>query len=182
MARALCPGPVIPAVRSKADFGLALKSKAPGIILLFGDILALPALLEGAAAGGKKLIVHLDLLEGIGRDKAGIRFLARMGVEAVISTKPQLLKAAQEEEMTAIQRLFMMDSETLKNGVKILRNARPDAVEILPASVPSFVFQEVARETRLPVFAGGLVQSADDVRRALESGAFAVSTSKTSLW
>lgn len=182
LLRALCPGPVIPAARSMDDLRLAFDRKAPGIILLFGDIVALPGLLSEAAKHHKKLIVHLDLLEGIGKDKAGIRFLARLGVQAVITTKSQLVKAAREEGMIVIQRLFMMDSDTLKNGIKIIRNVKPDAIEILPASVPPLVFQELSRETNLPVFAGGLVSSADDIRRALASGAAAVSTSSKELW
>jgi glycerol uptake operon antiterminator len=31
------------------------------------------------------LILYLDLLSGIGKDKAGITFLARMGIAAVIT-------------------------------------------------------------------------------------------------
>lgn len=182
LLRALCPGPVIPAVRSMEDLRQAFMRRAPGIILLFGDIVSLPGLLSEAARHHKKLIVHLDLLEGIGKDKAGIRYLARLGVSAVITTKSQLVKAAREESLIVIQRLFMMDSDTLKNGIKIIRNVKPDAIEILPASVPPFVFQELAQETKLPIFAGGLVSSSEDVRHALANGAAAVSTSKISLW
>lgn len=182
LLRALCPGPVIPAVRSMNDLRAAFDCKAPGIILLFGDIVALPGLLSEAVKHHKKLIVHLDLLEGIGRDKAGVRFLARLGVLAVVTTKAQLVKAAREEGMIVIQRLFMMDSDTLKNGIKIVRNVKPDAVEILPASVPPFVFQQLSQETQVPVFAGGLVDSLEDVRHALASGASAVSTSNKELW
>lgn len=180
--RALCPGPVIPAVRTMEDFRVALARKAPGIILLFGDINSLPKLLAEAAAHHKKLIVHLDLLEGVGKDKAGVRCLARMGVPAIITTKSQLVKAAHEESLLVIQRIFMVDSDTLRHGIKILRNVKPDAVEILPAFVPQLVFQELTRETRLRIFAGGLVNTPEDVALALANGAFAVSTSQRELW
>ncbi|MCX7779534.1 MAG: glycerol-3-phosphate responsive antiterminator [Negativicutes bacterium] len=181
--RSLCPGPVIPAARNLDDLFWALKEgRYPGVALLFGDINALPGLLAEAAKYGKRLIVHLDLLEGIGKDKAGVKCLARLGVTAIITTKSQLVKAAREEGMIVIQRLFAMDSEALKNGIKIIRNLKPDAVEILPASVPRKVIEELTRETELPVFAGGLVYSAEDVAAALASGAAAVSTSRRKIW
>ena len=78
----LCAGHVIPACRTEADFACALRlPEAPSLILLFGDINTLPELLQRANAAGKLLLVHLDLLEGVGRDKAGIAFLAKLGVK-----------------------------------------------------------------------------------------------------
>jgi glycerol uptake operon antiterminator len=181
--KTLCPGPVIPAARSMSDLRIAFtKCAAPGIILLFGDINSLPGLLAEAAKHGKRLMIHLDLLEGIGKDKAGIRCLARMGVTAIITTKSQLVKAGREEGLVVIQRLFMMDSEALRNGIRILHNLKPDAIEILPASVPKKVFEELKRETELPVFAGGLITVEEDVVLALTNGATAVSTSDIKLW
>ena len=178
----LCPGPVIPAARTIEDLRLAFACQAPGIMLLFGDINTLPGVLSEASRHHKKLIVHLDLLEGVGKDRAGVRCLARMGVPALITTKSQLVKAAREDGLVVIQRLFMMDSDTLRNGIKIIRNVKPDAIEILPASVPPFVFQELAREVQLPILAGGLVNTQQDVQQALANGASAVSTSSAQLW
>lgn len=179
----LCPGPVIPAARNYSDLTLALsKAAAPGVILLFGDINALPGLLAEAKGHGKTLLVHLDLLEGVGRDKAGVKHLARMGVSALITTKSQLVKVARDEGLLVVQRLFLMDSESLKTGIKLVKNLKPDAIEVLPASVPRWVFEELSRETGLPVFAGGLVGTWDDVDNALAHGASAVSTSSRDLW
>lgn len=183
LVKKLCPGPVIPALRTYADFQWAVAHcAAPAFILLFSDINALPGLLAEARQHGKRLIVHLDLLEGIGRDKAGIKCLARLGVTALITTKSQLVKAAREEGLIVVQRLFLVDSESLRNAVKLLKQLKPDAIEVLPASVPAWVFAQLTGETGLPVLAGGLINSAADVATALASGAAAVSTSQRELW
>lgn len=182
MLRKLCPGPVIPAARTSADLAAALAGAAPAVILLFGDINTLPGLLADAARHGKKLIIHLDLLDGVGKDKAGVRHLARLGVTALITTKSQLVRAARDEGMLVIQRIFLMDSEALRTAGKMLKQLKPDAVEVLPASVPAWVFRDLAAETGLPVFAGGLVASRPDIDAALVNGAAAVSTSHPELW
>jgi len=179
----LCPGPVIPAARNLADFQYAMtNTAAPGVILLFGDINTLPGLLAEARQHGKRLLIHLDLLDGVGKDKAGIKCLARLGVTALITTKHQLVKTARDEGMIVIQRLFVMDSEALRSAAKIVGQAKPDAIEILPASVPAWVFRDIGRQTGLPVFAGGLVATRADVETALARGAAAVSTSHRDLW
>ncbi len=175
-------GAVIPAARSLEDFEAALLTGAPTFIVLFGDINELPRLVRRGQEGKKNLIIHLDLFEGIGKDKSGVRFLARTGMPALITTKPHLGKIARDEGLIVIQRLFLMDSESLKTGLHILKGFRPDAVEVLPALVPAEIVREIIRETDVPVLAGGLVRTAADVDFALGNGVYAVSTSRRSLW
>jgi glycerol uptake operon antiterminator len=183
LIQTICPGPVVPAARNYEDFQWALAhSPAPGVIILFGDINSLPGLLAEAGRHGKRLLVHFDLLEGIGRDKAGVKCLARMGVTALITTKSQLVKAARDEGLIVVQRLFLVDSEALNNAVRLIKRLSPDAVEVLPASVPEWVFARLAQETGLPIMAGGLVNAAVDVDNALANGAYAVSASCRELW
>lgn len=179
----LYSNPVIPAVRTAADFKLAMTdTAAPAIILLFGDINMLPDLLTQAKQCNKRLILHIDLFEGIGKDRAGIIFLARMGVTAIITTKSQLAKHARDQGMIVIQRLFVMDSEAIKTGANLLGNFKPDALEILPASVPASVVARLQSLTGLPIFAGGLVETEEDILSAVKKGICAVSTNKKELW
>ncbi|WP_188399216.1 glycerol-3-phosphate responsive antiterminator [Sporomusa sp. GT1] len=183
IVKLLCNGYVIPAPRNYEDFKYALEhSSSPSISLLFGDINILPELLLQARAKKKRALVHLDLLGGVGKDKAGIVFLARMGVAAVITTKPQLGKLARESGMLVIHRLFLMDSEAIKTGVNLLKGYKPDALELLPASVPANVVAELAALTGLPILGGGLMHTAEDIKQAINSGLSAVSASKRELW
>lgn len=179
----LCDGPVIPAVRNYEDFkNVLLTISCPSVILLFGDINTLPVLLAEAQKHGKRLLVHLDLLEGIGKDRAGISMLARMGVNSLITTKSHLAKNARDEGMLVIQRLFLMDSEALKHGIHLLKGFTPDVVEVLPATIPASVVKKLAKATGVPILGGGLVFTEEEVRQALASGICAVSTSRKSLW
>ena len=179
----LCNGHVIPACRSEADFACALQlTQSPSLILLFGDINTLPGIIRRAEQAEKLLLIHLDLLEGLGRDRAGILFLSRLGVKGLVTTKPQMGKMAQQEGMRVIQRMFLLDSESLRTGIHILKGFRPDAIEALPASTPAAVLAELQAATDVPILAGGLVRSMADVKQAVENGACAVSTSQRSLW
>lgn len=181
--RLLCNGPVIPAPRTLEDFHYALTNTgALAIILLFGDINTLPELLAKAQDAKKLLVVHMDLLEGIGKDKAGIKFLAHMGVRAVITTKPHLAKYMHDEGMIVIQRLFLVDSEALRTGINLIHNYKPDALEVLPASVPASAVRYLEEQTGLPILAGGLLHTRDDVTSAIRHGLAAVSASKRELW
>ena len=179
----LCTGKVIPACRTEAELAAALRlPQAPSLIILFGDINSLPELIRRTDEAGKLLLLHLDLIGGIGRDRAGIQFLARLGVKGLITTKPQLAKIARQEGMRVIQRMFLVDSESLRTGISLLKGFRPDAIEALPASTPASVLAELKAATDVPILVGGLVRSADDVMQAVANGAFGVSTSQRELW
>jgi glycerol uptake operon antiterminator len=176
-------GPIIPAVRTIQDFKYAMSNTAaPGVIVLFGDINTVSSLLEQAKQYKKRLILHLDLLEGIGRDKPGINFLARQGVSAVITTKTQIGKMAHEDGMIVIQRLFLMDSEAVRTGIQAAKALKPDAIEVLPGMVPRVVVQRLLSEVGRPILAGGLMQTEEEVIGAINNGVYAVSTSKRELW
>ena len=179
----LCTGSVIPACRNEDEFSHALQQQqAPSLIILFGDINNLPELIRRADEAGKLLLLHLDLIGGIGRDRAGIQYLARLGLKGLITTKPQLAKMARQEGMRVIQRMFLVDSESLKTGISLLKGFRPDAIEALPASTPASVLAELKAATDVPILVGGLVRSANDVTQAVANGACAVSTSRRELW
>lgn len=179
----LTNGPIIPAVRSMEVFKVALtRTASPSIMLLFGDINSLPVLISQAKEHKKRIILHLDLFDGVGKDKAGIKFLARLGVSAIITTKSHLCRAAREEGMMVIQRLFLMDSDSLRTGLSLLRSFKPDAIELLPGSISASVVQEIIHETGLPILAGGLMRTREDIDQAIERGISAVSTSRQELW
>lgn len=181
--KVLTNGPVIPAVRSMEVFKVALtQTVAPSVILLFGDINSLPVLITHAKEHKKRIMLHLDLFDGIGKDKAGIRFLARLGINSIITTKSHLSKYARDEGMIVIQRLFLMDSDSLRTGLGLVRSFKPDAIEILPGFIPANVVKEIINETGLPILSGGLIRTQEDVKHAIDSGVSAVSTSRQDLW
>lgn len=173
---------VIPSVRSQEQFQQALKSDSPIVLVLFGDILTLPEMVKAADACGKGLFVHLDFIGGIGKDEAGIHFLSQMGIAGLITTKAYLCHVIRDSGMIAIQRLFLMDSESLRTGINLAVKYKPDIIEVLPGIVPAFSIERIKKETKLAVFGGGLIQTEEDVQTAFKNGITAISTSNKDLW
>lgn len=174
---------VIPALRNPEDFREVLNIPSVKIMfLLFGDINSLGDYLKHARASGKKLIVHFDLIEGLGKDEAAVKYLVKAGVEGIITTKTSIARQAKKEGIVAIQRLFIIDSEAVRSGLKQLAESKPHGVEILPATVPAKIVREIKETSRLPVIGGGLIQGEDDLKEALSKGFSAISTNKTALW
>ncbi len=174
--------PVIAAVRSEKDLESAATSPAAAVFLLCGSLMSLPAMVERVHRMGKLVFVHLDLTEGLGRDNAAVDWCSlALRPDGVISTRPQLLRYAHSLGLMTIQRLFLMDSESLQNGLRLLKSNPPDLVEVLPGLVPKAI-SRLRESLQLPVIAGGMVTQEEDLRRALGAGACAVSTSDRALW
>ncbi|MZP30449.1 glycerol-3-phosphate responsive antiterminator [Heliobacterium undosum] len=152
------------------------------IFLLGGDVNQLPNAIKRIRVAQKNVLAHIDLIEGIGKDKAGIHLLKRMGVHGIVTTKSNLVKLTLDEGLWVVQRVFIVDSESIKTAIRVAGDVKPSAVEILPATVPRFVIHDLKKSLGVPVLAGGLLRSEADVRQAFEKGIDAVSTSLRHLW
>lgn len=83
--------------------------------------------------------------------------------------------------MIAVHRLSLLDLISLDTGYKMLKKSQPNYVEVLPGIIPKII-REVKETVDIPVFAGGLIRTFDEVESALSAGAEAVTTSKKDLW
>lgn len=171
--------PIIAAV--KADgWQAAMQSPAEVVFHLKANLMTIRQQAEEARSFGKLLFVHLDLAEGIGKDRAGIDFLADCGVSGILSTRNQLITFARERGLLTVQRFFALDSQ----GVSAITDQRSlggaDVVEIMPGVIGK-VIRRVA-DLGAAVIAGGLIETKAEVTAALQQGALAVSTGKKELW
>ena len=174
--------PVIAAVRDPDGNRLAIESPVAAIFLLGVSIMELPDMVRNAKAGGKRVFLHIDLAEGLGRDDAAVRWcVEQLGVDGLISTRPGLLKLASELGAITIQRLFLMDSSSFEHGKRLLRNTPPDMAEVLPGIAPKAV-RQLCEALDKPVIAGGLVTEPREIALALQAGALAVSAGDSKLW
>jgi len=175
--------PVIGALKSVDDLGEALSRQLAAVVLLRGDIFDVITLVERSKDHGLVTLIHVDLVEGIGRDAAGMRFLAeRVGINGIITTKAKLARDAKDAGLMSVLRLFLLDSQAYKTGVELLRTSKPDAVEMLPGLVLPHLAQEIQRDIHQPIIAGGLIRTPSEVRDVLAAGAKAVTTSQPDLW
>ena len=143
-------------------------------IMTVGDDIAL------AKQNGKFVFIHIDLAEGIGKDKAGIAWLKSLGADGIITTRTQLIRAAAECGLLAVQRFFVLDSKGMNSIAETVGKAAPDMIEIMPGVIPKAL--KLFSGQKVPVIAGGLIETEHEVTTALSNGAFAVSTGKKHLW
>lgn len=181
--RSLERHPVIAGIKSIEQAPQALEAGVAILFVLAGTIFDLQ---EMAAAPWRKralIFAHVDLLQGIGRDAWGMRFLAtEIGVDGILTTRTQLIKAAKDEGLYAIQRFFMLDSEAIKTAIQVLKHSQPDAVELLPALILPSIWRRLPLSEFPPIIAGGLVETVEEVNAILQTPAKAVSTSRQALW
>lgn len=128
----------------------------------------------------KHYFLHIDLAEGIGKDKAGIEYLASLGVEGIISTRGQMIRYAKEVGLLTVQRFFALDTQGLDSINELLVFSNPDLIEIMPGVIGKVIERFAGGTT--PVIAGGLIETKAEVTAALTSGAAAVSTGMPELW
>lgn len=173
--------PVIAAVKDGEAAEAAAASGVGAVFLLGGDILTLPQRVAMLRDAGKKVFLHIDLIEGAGRDAAGVRYISRvMRADGVISTRGNLMKTAAEEGLWGVLRLFMLDSASLSSGMKLLEAAQPAMVELMPGLVGKAI--QHFSKCGFSVIAGGMITTRQEAAAALAAGALAVSTSRRELW
>lgn len=114
IAEALERTPVIAATDS-AGWQRALMSETEVLFHLNADIMTVAKDIKRAKAKNKYIFVHIDLAEGIGKDRAGIKWLSALGADGIISTSAQLIRSAKEFGLTAVQRFFVLDTKGMKS-------------------------------------------------------------------
>lgn len=171
--------PVIAAIRDDG-WDAALESPAQLLFYLSANLLNVRERVQQAHAAGKFVLIHVDLAEGIGKDRTGIRYLAQCGVDGIISTRAQLIRFGKEQDLVVVQRFFALDSKGMESIDDMVRSTCPHLLEIMPGVIGKAIrrFQNCG----IPVIAGGLVTTKAEVTDALSCGATAVSTGQQELW
>lgn len=178
--------PVIAAVKSDAGLQAAVEMEEIQVIfVLYGDVCTIPEILERIKAAGKKAMVHIDLIAGLSAKEISVEFIARQTrADGIITTKPALVRRARELGIFAVLRFFVIDSLALKNIENLemqCGTSRPDFIEVLPGVMPK-VLGRIAKVSRIPMIAGGLITEKEDVIAALSVGAIAVSSTNQDVW
>lgn len=171
--------PIIPAVRNDM-FGEAIDSPCKLVFLLNADILTVKEQVEKAHSLNKKIFIHIDLADGIGKDNSGVEFLKLCGADGIISTKIGIIRIAKEKGLSTVQRIFALDSKGISVVIDSIKQSNPDFIEVMPGI--AFKVIERISAMRMPVIAGGLIDVKTEVFSALDVGALAVSTGKKDLW
>ena len=174
-------GKIIAAVRSTNELEKAVLTEVDTVFLLGTNIEEIESQIKLKNEYKKELYVHIDLADGIGKDEYGIKYLKKIGVDGIISTKIGLIKLAKKEGLKTVQRFFIVDSHSIETTLESVSSSKADMIEIMPGLLYKVILS-LSKELTQPIVAGGLIESPNEVKLALESGASAVSTGKKELW
>jgi glycerol uptake operon antiterminator len=175
--------PVIAAFREIRNLKIGELRHVGIIFVLGGTIFDLPKIVDLADRHEKVVFADIDLIKGAGKDAAGIRYLAKESrVQGIITTKSNLISSAQKEGLSSIQRIFLLDSESLTGGLSVVEKSKPDAVEILPGLILPKIMDRIRSVTAIPIIAGGLITKKEEVKEVLSSGAVGISTTSPHLF
>lgn len=173
---------ILPAIRTMKHYERLLASSYEHAVLLDAHVAQLKPLFAMAGQRGKKLFLHADLIHGLKNDDYAVEYVCQeFRPFGLISTKASVIVKAKQKGVLAIQRMFLLDSGALRKSYALVQKTEPDYIEVLPGILPEMI-AEVRLETGIPIFAGGLIRSQDEVERALAAGATAVTTSDMALW
>ncbi|HBQ64006.1 MAG TPA: glycerol-3-phosphate responsive antiterminator [Clostridiales bacterium] len=160
----------------------AVESKAGVIFLLQADIFNLQQRVDTVVRAKKSVLIHLDFVDGLGRDNRAIDYIKEViRPQGIISTRSSQIKYAREIGLFGIQRFFLLDSLSYETTVKTAHAAQPDMIEIMPGLMPGMI-RRITAQLSVHVIAGGLVETKQEVMEILAAGALAVSTGKSELW
>jgi glycerol uptake operon antiterminator len=175
--------PVAAVIRRAEDLPSALASQVPAVFFVRAPAFHLGPLVWAVQARGKMAFVHIDLIAGLGKDRAGVAFLAReIGVNGIITSHSSLVAAARADRVIAVQRLLLYDDLGLPSAIAAIEHARPDIVEVQPAVIFPLVAEQIRARHPVPIIVGGFVTEPGHREAALARGARAISTSTKSLW
>ncbi|MGI6112642.1 MAG: glycerol-3-phosphate responsive antiterminator [Mahellales bacterium] len=174
--------PVIATIRDWSGLKRAVLSPVNVIFILDAHVCDMHDMVKAVKDSGKNVFLHIDLVQGLSKDSAALDFIiSRDKPDGVITTKSSLVRHAINNGMMVIQRLFLVDSQSLETGMKVVETMQPHMVEIMPGLIDKAT-RILKKRLKQPIIAGGMITEKNDVIQALKSGAFAVSTSIESLW
>ena len=112
--------PVIAAIQESA-WKDAIDSPAKVIFCLKANLITIKDKIEEAHKCNKLIFVHIDLAEGIGKDRTGLEFLARCEVDGIITTRGNLVRIAKELGLITVQRFFALDSQGVSGIEELIK-------------------------------------------------------------
>ena len=92
-----------------------------------------------------------------------------------------LIKCAKDEGLTTVQRIFLLDSTSVKSGITMINSSAPDIVEVVPGVIQKAI-KEIRDNINQQVIAGGMITELSEVHAALAAGAKGISTSAKQIW
>ncbi|MFC0211759.1 glycerol-3-phosphate responsive antiterminator [Paenibacillus chartarius] len=174
--------PIIASVTKEDQLGQVLVSSVERVNLMAGHIGNLESIIKQIHEAGKKVYVHIEMVNGLGKDAYAIGYLANhFRADGIVTTKSAAVTAARQAGIKSIQRIFTIDTAALHTAIKMINSSQPDEVELMPGLMPR-VIRELKSTIKQPLIVGGLIRYEQEIIDALESGADYISSGDPSMW
>jgi len=176
--------PIIPCTNSFSDI-LEPKFENIRVVLLYDlNIIDLFKIAKKNIEKKKEIILNVDMIEGISCDKNGLSFLKEyLKINTIASSSPKVINYSKKLGFTIVQTLFMFDTKSLEKGMELIKQSKPDFIDIRPGisflKVENFIKNNI---TNTPIICSGLIQTESDIKNILNKKAIAVTTSNKALW
>ncbi|PNQ87448.1 glycerol-3-phosphate responsive antiterminator [Paenibacillus polymyxa] len=173
---------ILPAAKHMKQLEDILDSSYEYAVFLDTHVAQLRNLYQMARSRNKQMLLHADLVQGLKNDEYAAEYLCQeIKPFGIISTRSGVIATAKKKGILAVQRVFLLDTIALEKSYALVEKTRPDYIEVLPGVVPPMI-AEVSERTGIPILAGGLIRTPEDVEAALAAGATAVTTSNKQLF
>lgn len=175
--------PIIPALWDREALATLSTVPTAAISLQFGSIIDLAEICSKLHEEYQTAIfIHVELIKGIGSDISALEYVKQCGADGIITTKPSLVEAAHNVGVISVLRTFIEDSRSLKRAMDISQRTTPDALDILPGPVIPEIITQLKSKLSQPIIASGLIKREEQVKKLLDVGCLAISTSRSELW
>ena len=177
--------PIIAAIKDDAGLEKCLTTDVKVVFVLYGDVCSIAGIVKRLHDAGRTAMVHIDLIGGLSSKDAAVDFIKNYtAADGIITTKSSLIAHAKEIGLFTVLRYFVLDSMALVNIEKGARHGvvQPDFIEFLPGVVLPSVIKKINSISRVPIIAGGMITSKEEVMNALSNGAMAISTTNEKVW
>ncbi|MFD1738946.1 glycerol-3-phosphate responsive antiterminator [Bacillus salitolerans] len=173
---------VIASVKEEGHLDRALISDLSILFLMTGNVGIIKKYVDTCKRQKKIALLHVDKIGGLSSDREGLEFLVNyVKPDGIISTRNTMIRLAKKMNLITVQRLFLIDTDSFKQGLESVRTNLPDAVEVMPARIPEIIYK-FKQQTNIPLITGGLLETPMQIKECIENGAIAVSTGNPKLW
>lgn len=174
--------PIIASITKPEQIEAVLQSKVKRVNLMTGDLMTLSSIVSDLHKSGKQVHVHLEMVNGLGRDLSTVQYLSQtFGIDGIITTKSSLIAAARQAGIRSIQRIFGIDSAAIETAIKMIGQVKPDEVELMPGLMPR-VIRDLKQRINQPLIVGGLIRYEEEIHQAIANGADYVSIGDKRYW
>lgn len=161
----------------------AVQAHIASVFMMTGSLSTVKRYVDLFHSHGVPVFLHVDRLGGLVSDRQGIEYLANhIRPTGIISSKGKVIRIAAHYRLLTVQRMVLMDQESVDKSIASIQEFEPDFVQVMPAILPEWLERIHKQVPQVALIAGGLIDNQSQMQAAIKAGALAVSTSSPSLW